>query len=84
MVTEVLDVFGKPPRRFYETLSIAAKDDAEAKEIEFLQSKEGKDKFQVTRQQSIDSILSILSAIRLRVARVKGNETLHSIRAPWP
>lgn len=46
LFTEVLDVFGKPPRRFYETLSIAAKDEAEAKEIEFLQSKEGKEKFQ--------------------------------------
>jgi homodimeric pyruvate:ferredoxin (flavodoxin) oxidoreductase len=45
LFTEVLDVFGKPPRRFYETLQIAAQDEAEAKELEFLQSKEGNEKF---------------------------------------
>lgn len=40
---EVLDVFGKPSRRFYETLALAAKDENEKKEIEHLLTKEGKD-----------------------------------------
>ena len=44
LFTEVLDVFGKPARRFYETLSIAAKDENEKKEIEYLLTKEGRDK----------------------------------------
>ena len=44
LFTEVLDIFGKPARRFYETLSMAAKDDAEKEEIDFVLSKEGKDK----------------------------------------
>lgn len=44
LFTEILDVFGKPARRFYETLQMAAKDEKEAKEIEFLLSKEGKTK----------------------------------------
>lgn len=43
LFTEVLDIFGRPSRRFYETMVIAAKDEAEKKEIEFLLSKEGKD-----------------------------------------
>ena len=42
--TEVLDIFGKPARRFYETLQMAAKDENEKKEIEYLLSKEGKPK----------------------------------------
>lgn len=42
--TEVLDIFGKPARRFYETLAIAAKDEQEQKEIEFLLTKEGREK----------------------------------------
>jgi sulfite reductase alpha subunit-like flavoprotein len=41
MFTEVLDIFGKPSRRFYETLQMAAKDEKDKKEIEFLLSKEG-------------------------------------------
>jgi homodimeric pyruvate:ferredoxin (flavodoxin) oxidoreductase len=45
LFTEVLDIFGKPPRRFYETLQISAKDSSEQKELEFLLSKEGSGKF---------------------------------------
>ena len=44
LFTEVLDIFGKPARRFYETLQMAAKDENEKKEIEYLLSKEGKPK----------------------------------------
>lgn len=45
LFTEVLDIFGKPARRFYETLQMAAKDDKEKKEIEYMLSKDGKPKF---------------------------------------
>lgn len=41
LFTEVLDIFGKPSRRFYETLQMAAKDENEKKEIGHLLSKEG-------------------------------------------
>ena len=43
LFSEVLDIFGKPGRRFYETLAMAASDEAEKKEIEFLLTKEGKE-----------------------------------------
>ena len=45
LFTEVLDMFGKPSRRFYETLQIASSDASEKAEIEHLLSKEGKDDF---------------------------------------
>lgn len=51
LFTEVLDIFGKPPRRFYETLQCAAKDMNEKMEIEFMLSKDGKDKLkEVTKE----------------------------------
>ena len=53
LFTEVLDIFGKPARRFYETLQMAAKDDAERKEIEFLLSKEGKPKMKELIKESV-------------------------------
>ena len=43
LFTEVIDIFGRPSRRFYETLAIAAKDEKEKTDIEFLLSKEGKE-----------------------------------------
>ena len=43
LFTEVLDTFGKPSRRFYETLAIAAQDPEEKARIEHLLSKEGKE-----------------------------------------
>jgi len=42
LFTEVLDIFGKPPRRFFETLQMSAKDSSEQRELEYLLSKEGK------------------------------------------
>ncbi|XP_064607290.1 pyruvate:ferredoxin oxidoreductase-like [Liolophura sinensis] len=42
---EVLDVFGRPSRRFYETLALAATDENEKKEIEYIISKEGTEKY---------------------------------------
>ena len=65
-------MFGKPPRRFYETLQIAAKDEAEAKELEFLQSKEGKDKFKVC-EEHICATSHFISALKtLLVFKVVG------------
>jgi len=52
LFTEVLDVFGKPPRRFYETLQIAAKDHDEKMEIEFMLSKDGKDKLKELQKET--------------------------------
>jgi sulfite reductase alpha subunit-like flavoprotein len=37
-----LDIFGRPSRRFYEFLALAAKDESEKKAINNLLSKEGK------------------------------------------
>jgi hypothetical protein len=42
LFTEVLDVFGRPNRRFYELLSKTAKDEREKKELKHLLTKEGK------------------------------------------
>lgn len=42
LFTEVLDVFGRPNRRFYEFLSKTAKDPKELAEIQHLLTKEGK------------------------------------------
>jgi len=43
--TQVLDIFGRPSRRFYELLTMLATDPAEAAEIRHLMSKEGKEQF---------------------------------------
>jgi pyruvate/2-oxoacid:ferredoxin oxidoreductase beta subunit/flavodoxin len=53
LFTEVLDMFGKPSRRFYETLGIAATDDSERKEIEHLLSKEGKDDLRALVKETV-------------------------------
>jgi len=42
LFTEVLDVFGRPSRRFYEFLAKVATDEKEKAEIKHLLSKEGK------------------------------------------
>lgn len=42
--TEVLDIFGRPSRRFYEFLSKYAKDEKEKDQIKFILSKEGQSK----------------------------------------
>ena len=52
LFTEVLDVFGRPSRRFFETLAIACKDEGEKAEIEFLLSKEGKPKLQELQKET--------------------------------
>lgn len=53
LFTEVLDIFGRPSRRFYETLSIAARDEKEQKELEYILSKEGKDKFKELMNETV-------------------------------
>lgn len=45
LFTEVLDLFGRPPRRFYDTLAIAAKDEGEKAQLEYLMTKEGNEKY---------------------------------------
>ena len=51
--TEVVDIFGKPARRFYETLMMAAKDPAEKEELEMLLSKEGAEKMKEMLQETM-------------------------------
>lgn len=41
LFTEVLDIFGKPGRRFYEFLSLASTDEAERTRLKHLLSNEG-------------------------------------------
>ena len=53
LFTEVLDIFGKPSRRFYETLGIAAKDEAEKQQIEHLLSKEGKEDLKALSKETV-------------------------------
>ena len=43
--TQVLDIFGRPSRRFYELLTLLAKDPKEVEEIKHLMSKDGKEDF---------------------------------------
>jgi len=45
LFTQVLDVFGKPKRMFYEVLSILADNSSEKKRLEYLLSKDGKEDF---------------------------------------
>jgi len=42
LFTEVLDVFGRPSRRFYEFLAKVATEESETAEIKHLLSKDGK------------------------------------------
>ena len=44
-VGEILDVFGRPGRKFYEVLSMLAKDPQDKKELSFILTKEGKEQF---------------------------------------
>ena len=53
LFTEVLDVFGKPSRRFYETLQIAASDASEKAEIEHLLTKEGKEDWRALINETV-------------------------------
>ncbi len=53
LFTEVLDIFGKPPRRFYETLQMAATDESEKAEIEHILSKEGKDQMKELSKETV-------------------------------
>eukprot|EP00997_Jenningsia_sp_PLL12_P008623 NODE_541_length_1631_cov_321.685209_g449_i0.p1 GENE.NODE_541_length_1631_cov_321.685209_g449_i0~~NODE_541_length_1631_cov_321.685209_g449_i0.p1 ORF type:complete len:472 (+),score=162.91 NODE_541_length_1631_cov_321.685209_g449_i0:43-1416(+) len=50
--TQVLDILGRPSRKFYETLAIVAEDPNEANEIRFLMSKEGKQAFKEFLQET--------------------------------
>ena len=52
LFTQTLDIFGRPGRRFYETLGIATTDEEERKEIEFLLTKEGKDKMRELQKET--------------------------------
>jgi sulfite reductase alpha subunit-like flavoprotein/pyruvate/2-oxoacid:ferredoxin oxidoreductase beta subunit/ferredoxin len=45
LFTEVLDIFGKPKRQFYDVLSMAVTDEKERQTLEYWMSKEGKDDF---------------------------------------
>lgn len=49
----MLDIFGKPARRFYETLALAAKDEKEKAELEFLLTKDGKDKLKELTKETV-------------------------------
>ncbi|XP_013418498.1 uncharacterized protein LOC106179427 isoform X2 [Lingula anatina] len=50
---EVLDIFGRPSRRFYETMSIAASDPSEKKELEYILSKDGADKMKELVKETV-------------------------------
>jgi len=41
LFTEVLDVFGKPGRRFYDFLSLCSNDEKEKNKLKYLLTKEG-------------------------------------------
>jgi len=53
LFTETLDIFGRPGRRFYETLGIATGDEAERSEIEHLLSKEGKESMRGLQKETV-------------------------------
>lgn len=46
-------MFGRPSRRFLETLAISAKDEKEKAEIEFILSKEGKSRLQELQKETV-------------------------------
>ena len=69
LFTEVLDIFGKPPRRFYETLQMAAKEGSERSELEFLLSKDGKDKMKELIKETVTyaDLLKMFQSSRLEL-----------------
>jgi len=93
LFTDVLDIFGKPPRRFYETLSMAAKDEAERAEIDHILSKEGKDAMKEIHKEtltyadlfkkwpstklSLEYILDHVSRIKPRLYSIASSSEMH-------
>lgn len=53
LFTEVLDIFGRPARRFYETLSIAARDEDERSRLQHLLSKEGQEELRNLQKETV-------------------------------
>lgn len=93
LFTEVLDIFGKPARRFYETLQMAAKDDKEKKEIEYLLGKDGKPKLKELGKEtpsyadllrrypssklSLDFLLDHVPRIKPRLYSIASSSEMH-------
>lgn len=93
LFTEVLDIFGKPPRRFYETLQMAAKEGSERTELEFLMSKDGKDKLKELQKEtptyadllkmfpssrlSLDYLLDHIPRIKPRLYSIASSHEMH-------
>lgn len=62
----MLDTFGRPGRKFYDALSMMAKDEKEKKELEHLMSKEGKNDFMKLIKETVtfaDLLLKFPSAM---------------------
>ncbi|KAI0867195.1 sulfite reductase flavoprotein component [Hypoxylon argillaceum] len=53
-LTQSIDIFGKPPKRFYESLSEYATDDLEKKKLASLGSQEGAEEFK--RRSEVDTV----------------------------
>lgn len=93
LFTEVLDLFGRPTRRFYETLAIAAQDEDEKADLEHILTKEGGDKYKqmvaetVTHADlllqypstklSIDYLIDHIPRIKPRLYSIASSSEMH-------
>lgn len=53
LFTQVLDIFGRPSRRFYETLEMLAEDHGEKAELAHIISKDGKERFKELAKETV-------------------------------
>ncbi|KAK0708213.1 hypothetical protein B0H67DRAFT_603243 [Lasiosphaeris hirsuta] len=59
-----IDILGKPPKRFFETLAEFATDEAEKKKLEFLGSKEGAEEFKELSEVETVTYVDILEKFK--------------------
>jgi len=93
LFTEVLDVFGKPSRRFYETLAIAADNESDREELLWMLTKDGNSKLREltdetvtyadlltrypTKKLSLDYLLDHIPRIKPRLYSIASASEMH-------
>ncbi|KAI8059579.1 hypothetical protein BC940DRAFT_264732 [Gongronella butleri] len=93
LFSQVLDIFGRPSKKFYEGLATVAADDKEKQQLEFLISAEGKDAFKArvedtvtyedllhefpSARPSLEQLMAWVSPIKPRHYSIASSQKMH-------
>ncbi|ORX47799.1 hypothetical protein DM01DRAFT_1326933 [Hesseltinella vesiculosa] len=93
LFAQVLDLFGRPTKKFYEGLAEVATDDKERQQLEFLISPEGKESFKErvddtityedllhefpSARPSLEQLMSLVSPIKPRHYSIASSQKMH-------